>query len=164
MASRLENSIIQPLEKTNKGFWDGYNNVGIGVVAIASVLNHLDRLSIPKALLIIPLIVHRPTLNHMAHKGTLERGSAALTSGYPQLFVNFNERFESSLPLSINSIQLFIHLGYGKLGDFLIRQRRLDINQDLGQRAKKIDIASEKISELLLEPEEELYLNFRVQL
>lgn len=164
MAPRLENFVVQPPEKTSKGFWDGYNNVGIGVIAIASVLNHLGSLSIPKALLIIPMIVHRPTLGHMAHKGTLERGSAALSSGHPQLFVNFNERFESYLPLSVNSIQLLTHLGYAKLGEVLIRQRRLVIDTELGQRAKKIDQASEKISELLLEPDEELYLNFRVQL
>jgi hypothetical protein len=164
MAPRLENFVIQPPPKTNRGFWDGYNNVGIGVTAIASVLNHLGSLSIPKALLIIPMIVHRPTLNHMANKGTLERGSAALSSGHPQLFVNFNERFESCLALSVNSIQLLAHLGYAKLGEVLVRQRRLVIDSDLGQRAKKIDLASEKISELLLEPDEELYLNFRVQL
>lgn len=164
MASRLETSVIQASKNTNKGFWDGYNNVGIGVVATASVLNHLGSLSIPKVLLIIPMIMHHPTLAHMAHKGTLERGSAALTSGHPQLFVNFNERFESSLPLSLNSIQLLVHLGYARLGEVLIRQRRLTIDSDLGQRAKKINQASEKISELLLEPEEELYLNFRVQL
>jgi hypothetical protein len=160
----LENSVIQEPETTSKGFWDGYNNVGIGVVAIASVLNHVGSLSVPKALLIIPMIVHRPTLAYMASKVTLERGSAALASGHPQLFANFNERFESNLPLSVNSIQLLVHLGYARLGETLVRKRRLTIDQGLGQRAKKIDLASDKISELLLEPEEELYLNFRVQL
>jgi len=160
----LEDSVIQIPDKANKGFWEGYNNVGIGVLALASVLNYSHSLSIPKALLIIPMIIHRPTLAYMSHKGTLGRGSAALTSGSPQLFVNFNERFESSLPLSINSIQLLVHLGYAKLGKTLIRQKLLEIDKDFGHRAQKIAQASEKISELLLEPEEELYLNFRVQL
>lgn len=160
----MEKHLINAPEKLNKGFWDGYNNVGIGVVGIASILNHLDSISIPKALLIIPLVMHRPTLAYMAHKSTLERGSAALASGHPQLFVNFNERFESSLPLSINSIQLLVNLGYARLGGTLIRSRRLSIDTELGARALKIDLASEKISDLLLEADEELYLNFRVHL
>ncbi|WP_416310372.1 three component ABC system middle component [Pseudomonas sp. W03] len=147
-----------------KGFWEGYNNVGIGVVAVGSVLNHLGSLSIPKTLLIIPMIMHSPTLAYMGSKATLERGSAALASGYPQLLVNFNERFESSLPLSVNSIQLLIHLGYAELGATLVRKRRLPIDSDFGKRAKKIDQASQKIAELLLETEDELYLNFRVKL
>lgn len=150
--------------RINKGFWDGYNNVGIGVIALASVLNHLESMSIPKALLVIPLIVHRPTLAYMANKGTLERGSAALVSGHPHLFANFGGRFESTLPLSLNSIQLLIHLGYAKLGDNLTLANKLYIDTGFGHRASKIEQASTKLAELLSEAEEELFLNFRVQL
>jgi hypothetical protein len=156
--------MMEDQAKNNKGFWDGYNNVGIGVVALASALNHLRSMSTPKALLVIPLIVHRPTLAYMANKVTLERGSAALVSGHPHLFANFKGRFESTLPLSLNSIQLLVHLGYAKLGDGLVLTKALDTNAEFGQRANKIEQASKKLAELLSEPEEELYLNFRVQL
>lgn len=155
---------MQESLRINKGFWNGYNNVGIGVIALASVLNHLESLSIPKALLVIPLIVHRPTLAYMANKGTLERGSAALVSGHPHLLANFNVRFESNLPLSLNSIQLLIQLEYAKLGENLTLTKKLNIDTDFGLRANKINQASKKIAELLSEAEEELFLNFRVQL
>lgn len=150
--------------RLTNGFWDGYNNIGIGVVALASALDHLGSISVPKALLVIPMIVHRPTLSYMAHKGTLVRGSAALVSGHPQLFANFNGRFESTLPLSLNSIQLLIHLGYARLGEKIVLKERLNICAEFGQRAHKINQASEKLAEMLSESDEELYLNFRVQL
>ncbi|MCE8022730.1 three component ABC system middle component [Billgrantia aerodenitrificans] len=152
------------LEKVEKNYWGGYNNIGVGAVAIASVLNHSYSLSISKVLLIIPMVVHRPTLAHMSHKGIQERGSAALASGSPNLFVNFNQRFESYLPLSLNSVQLLVHLGYARFGQSLVRQKILTVDKMFGRRAQKINQASKKISELLQEDEEELYLNLRVHL
>ncbi|MGP9797590.1 three component ABC system middle component [Halomonas sp. 86] len=156
--------MIEKIDRADKFFWDGYNNVGIGVVAIASVLNYSGSLTVPKALLVIPMIIHQPTLAHMAHKKVQSRGSAALATSWPKLFVNFNERFESCLPLSVNSIQLLVHLNYANLGQTIVRRDCLEIDKEFGQRAQKIEQAAQKISELLHESEEELYLNFRVHL
>lgn len=160
----MEEKLIEVLKTPSKDFWDGYNNVGIGVVAITSVLNHAQKLSLPKALLIIPMIMHRSTLLHFSHKSSVKRGSAALASSFPELFANFNERFENSLPLSMNSIQLLVHLEYGIFGQLLVHRKHLNIGDEFGLRAQKIAQASEKISELFSESDEELYLNFKVQL
>ncbi|MBF7978562.1 MULTISPECIES: three component ABC system middle component [Rahnella] len=144
--------------------WDGYNNIGIGSIAIASVLNYRKVLSVPKALLVIPMITHTPTLSYMSSKSTLNRSSAALTSGFPNLFTNFNERFEDSLPLSLNSIQYLVHLGYAKFDQNLIFLKKLEIDNEFGTRAEKIFIASKKISQLLNDDSEELFLNLRIKL
>ncbi|MDR0069811.1 hypothetical protein RFX60_21640, partial [Acinetobacter sp. 11520] len=51
-------------------FWDGYNNIGIGAVALATVMNEVKSLSISKSLLILPLVIHQPTLQLLSHKRT----------------------------------------------------------------------------------------------
>ncbi|WP_227136330.1 hypothetical protein [Kosakonia radicincitans] len=67
-------------------YWDGFNNIGIGAVAIGTVLNFVNTLSIPKALLIVPLIIHNPTVSFISKKNTRARSSAALVSNFPEFF------------------------------------------------------------------------------
>jgi hypothetical protein len=144
--------------------WDGYNNVGICAIALATVLNHCRRLTLPKALLVMPLMMHEPTVSFLSSGATRPREAAALASSHPEFVANFNERYESSLVASVNAIQLLIHLGYAKLRDDLELSTPLSIDKSFGKRAMRIDKASEKASALLASPVEELYLNFRVQL
>lgn len=145
-------------------FWNGFNNIGIGSIALASVLNNCQTLTVSKALLVLPMIIHSPTLSYMASKSTRMRSSAALTSSHPHLFSNFNERFESTLPLTLNSIQFLVHLKIAEFTDTLKIKKEIKFENDFGKRAEKIFKASCKISSLLSENDDELYLNLRVKL
>lgn len=145
-------------------FWDGYNNIGIGAVALATVMNEVKSLSISKSLLILPLVIHQPTLQLLSHKRTTFKGSASFVSTYPRLLTNFNRRYFSTLPLTLNSIQILINLNYLEFNENIELRKILDIDKEFGERAIKISKAANKISELLEESEEELYLNFRVKL
>ncbi len=49
-------------------FWDGYNNIGIGAVALATVMNEVKSLSISKSLLILPLVIHGRVKLEVRHK------------------------------------------------------------------------------------------------
>jgi len=144
--------------------WDGYNNVGICATAIISVMNHSGDLSLPKALLVMPLMMHEPTVLFLGSGVTRRREAAALASSHPELIANFNDRYESSLVLSINAIQLLIHLGQVELREHLVLKNPINIDNRFGKRAVRINKASEKVAALLESPVEELYLNFRVQL
>lgn len=144
--------------------WDGYNNVGICATAIASVLNHCQSLSLPKALLVMPLMMHEKTVSFLGNGVTRRREAAALASSHPEVIANFNDRYKSSLVVSVNAIQLLIYLGYAELGDHLVLTTPINIDKSFGKRASRIDKASEKVAALLESPVEELYLNFRVQL
>lgn len=145
-------------------FWEGYNNIGIGSVALATVMNEIKSLSISKALLVLPLIIHQPTLQLLANKRTSIKGSAALASNYPRLLTNFNQRYYSTLPLTLNSIQLLISLNYVEFNNNLELKNLIYVDKEFGDRSIKISKAAPKIAELLQESEEELYLNFRVKL
>ncbi|SFI22287.1 hypothetical protein SAMN04515618_11423 [Collimonas sp. OK307] len=144
--------------------WDGYNNVGICTAAIASVLNHRQTLALPKVLLVMPLMMHGPTVSFMGNGHTRRREAAAFATSHPEFIANFNDRFESSLVVSVNAIQLLIHLGHAELKDHLVLTTPMNIDKSFGTRALRIDKASEKVAALLDSPVNELYLNFRIQL
>lgn len=144
--------------------WDGYNNVGICATAIASVLNHCGRLSLPNALLVMPLMMHEPTVSFLSNKTTRHREVAALASSHPEFIANFNDRYRSSLVVSVNAIQLLIHLGYAELRDDLRLMTPMNIDKSFGKRALRINKASERVAMLLESSVVELYLNFRVKL
>lgn len=144
--------------------WNGYNNVGLCVAALASVLEHTGRLPLAKAMLVMPLVMHEGTLSFLSKTNIRKRGAAALSSMRPELFANFNSRFEDSLILSLNAIQLLAHLGYASLGQELVLEQSMEINDEFGKRVQRIVKATPNIAALLDGPVEELYLNFRVQL
>lgn len=145
--------------------WKNYNNIGIGSVSILSTLNHRDALSLSKSLLVLPLVMHKELLLFLCRKNTLFRSITALISAHPELFFNFNRRYESALVTSLNAIQLLIEL---KLVDytegFIYQKQKINIDSSFGERARRIVQASEKISHILNSSEEELYLNLRIKL
>ncbi|MDT6960780.1 DUF6521 family protein [Cupriavidus sp. SZY C1] len=144
--------------------WLGYNNVGISAVALMSVLSHARFLTIPKALLVMPLVMHEATIRFLSHGGVRKREAAALASTHPEFFANFSTRFDESLSSSLNAIQLLDASGFLRFHDGLHLLSSLGVDSTFGARAKKIAKAGENIAALLASPVEELYLNFRVQL
>ena len=150
--------------KSSRQHWDGYNNLGICATAIASVLNHCQILPLPKVLLVMPLMMHGPTVSFMASNTTRRRDSAAIAASHPEFIVNFRDRFEASLVVSVNSIQLLVHHGYAELNENLVLTTALSVDKSFGVRAMRINKASEKIAALLDSPVNELYLNFRIHL
>ncbi|MFM0741709.1 DUF6521 family protein [Paraburkholderia xenovorans] len=144
--------------------WSGYNNIGICATALMSVIERTGELPLAKALLVMPLVMHDATLAFLSNANVRKREAAALTSVRPELFANFNNRFEDSLVLSLNAVQLLIHLGHVKLRANLVPDIPMDISPDFGARAQRIVKAAPSVAALLASPIEELYLNFRVHL
>lgn len=141
-----------------------YNNVGICASGLMSVLEHSERLSVAKALLILPLIMHDSTVRYMSDGRTRTREAAALVAARPEFFLNFSSRFLDSLATTLNAIQLLMHAGFIEFKEDLVLQEKLDIGKNFGNRALRISKAAENISALLDSPVEELYLNMRVPL
>ena len=144
--------------------WSGYNNVGICATALISVLQYARHISVPKALLVMPLVMHEATVRHLSDARVLHRGPAALAAQRPDLFTNFSERYDSSLVASVNAIQLLVAYGYATFNDGLSLKTPLQIDDSFGKRAVKIDRASRHIASLMSSPVDELYLNFRVKI
>lgn len=144
--------------------WNGYNNVGICAVAIMGVISRTKRLSLPKALLVMPLVMHEATVKFLGNGNVRQRQIAALVTMRADLFANFRQRYESSLVVTLNTIQLLVESGHIRFERDVILLRSLDVNKAFGMRASRIEKASTNLAALLESSEEELYLNMRVWL
>lgn len=145
-----------------------YNNELIGLISIISVLNHHKKMSLGKSLLILPFITHKNTLKILNSKNVKIRSLEEFIVKYPSSFSNFNERYYSLLPVSINSNILLnrmnlINIENGSLILSEINKFEVD-NVTLGNRAKDIILGAEKLSELLKDDAHNLYLQLRVKL
>lgn len=147
-----------------KTTWSGYNNSGIAAVAIGCTLNHCASLSLAKALTIMPIVMHAPTLKFLANAKTRSREIASLIAMRPDFAQNFNQRYHASLLHSINGIQLLNELGFIIFDNILYKHKAFGMNTNFGTRCQLINKASAEIAALLDSSEEELYLNLRIQL
>jgi hypothetical protein len=141
-----------------------YNNAAICAAALMAVIEECKDLSLAKSLLVMPLIMHDATVHFLGDQRTRERGIAALVALRPDLFANFNSRFVSGLPHTLNAIQLLTELKYVSFGQKLTLYSPLVFSKALGERALRIKKASPNIAALLSSPEDELYLNLRIVL
>lgn len=142
-----------------------YNNIGIGVVAISSILNINRELSMAKIALILPFVTHNGCLTYLARSTTQITSVEKIIAEKTIYISNFNLRYYDSLILTFLSLQYLIEMGYIELKDDLIYSiRTLEYNSQMGKRAKKIFQAANNISNLLSENENKLYLNLRIQL
>ncbi len=108
--------------------------------------------------------MHDATVQYMGNARVAFREVASLVAHRPDLFANFNSRFEESIAVSVNAIQWIVATGYASFDGALVLLQPLEIDADFGKRVQRIEKASEHIAAVLTAPVDELYLNFRVQL
>jgi hypothetical protein len=142
-----------------------YNNIGIGSLGIAFVLQTQRELPIAKTLLILPLISNSELLNHLANNNSRIRSLDKLIIEKPNCFSNFNKRYYDSLCTSIEAIQLLNEIGLIKFkSPNLASTSPTPYNQSMGRRAEKIHKAANNIGTILIDKTEKLYLNLRIEL
>lgn len=149
---------------------NNYDNVGVALFAFLSVVRYMDSIEYSKALLIQPLLLHNPLVNYIKKRNVKVKGIEDLILSNIQYFLNFNERYFSLIPLSINTILIAEKMNFIKLQNNKIFTNKNEIdnfdfsNKSFGKRTTNIIDASEKISFLLNEETEELYFKLRIQL
>jgi hypothetical protein len=146
-----------------------YNNEAIGSVALLSVIKECKAITYSKAMLILPLIFHEQSNAALRRSNTELRSSEEFIVKRLTSFGNFNSRYLSLLPVSINSLMILREMGCISIDKHNISYRfdsKFDLSaRELGVRANKIIKASEKLSTLLThEDDNSLYLKLRIQL
>jgi hypothetical protein len=147
-----------------------YNNEAIGMIAITSVIQECKELSYSKSMLILPFLFHEETMSFLKRSNTIVRSSEEIIMKKTGFFSNFNSRYYSLLPISINSIMIL-----REIGEIVIAENKIihnsSINKinllsgNLGDRANNIRKAAYKLSNLLqLEDDSSMYLKLRIQL
>jgi len=142
-----------------------YNNIGIASLAICSTLQHASSLTVPKSLLIMPLVSHNELLSYLARKTTDIKSIEKLIVDKVVFFANFNKRYYDCLLDSLNAIQFLSETSMVEVEDGALKLlANLEYASAMGDRAQKIFQASKNISEILKNSVENLYLNLRVEL
>ncbi|WP_417237490.1 three component ABC system middle component [Bizionia paragorgiae] len=142
-----------------------YNNIGIGTLAIASVLNKSNELSVAKASLILPFIIHSESLNYLAKSNTIVKSIEKLIAEKTSFFSNFNARYYDSLEVTFSSIQYLTEMGYVQFKDGKLKNiKPMEYNKMMGNRANKIFLAANNISSILTTKDANLFLNLRIEL
>ena len=143
-----------------------YNNEAIGLVAISSILKLNRKLSISKAMLILPLILHDPTMNYLQRKNVRIKSVDQLISDKFIYISNFNKRYISMLPVTLNCLYLLEKLQLIKIEEsnvIIIGAIQLD-EKKLGKRGKKVYKSADNVNNILKSSDYYLYLQLRVEL
>lgn len=98
-----------------------------------AVLAYTERLSLAKTVLVMPLVMHDATVRYMSNGNVTVRDAAGLVAHRPDLFANFNSRFEESLVVTVNAIQLIVTAGYAGLDGSLTLSKPLTIDSSFGK-------------------------------
>lgn len=142
-----------------------FNNLGIGIISIASVINTVKKISLDKVFLIIPFFNHQELLAYLGNANSDIKSIEQLISHKVNCFSNYNKRYYDSLILTLNSIQYLIDMEYVILKDEQLQlQKELLYDKRMGKRAEKIYKASDNVAKLLADTPSNLYFNLKVEI
>lgn len=142
-----------------------YNNFCVAALGINFTLSYAKELSISKALLVMPFIMHNETVNYLSARNRNVRSIDELIIAQPNLFLNFNKRYYESLEASLNAIQFLNDIDWITIEDGLIKQEQyIPFNNEMGERLKKIFKSSSNLANILSDDNNKLYLSLRIEL
>lgn len=142
-----------------------FNNLGIGIISIASVINTVKKISLDKVFLIIPFFTHQELLAYLGNANSDIKSIEQLISHKVNCFSNYNKRYYDTLILTLNSIQYLIDMDYVILKDEQLQlQKELLYDKKMGKRAEKIYKASDNVAKLLADTPSNLYFNLKVEI
>lgn len=138
-----------------------YNNELLGIFSVQEVLSIALKIELTNAMLILPIMFHKKSLDYLAHKRTNTLSFQELLLSKPELIVSINKRFYNFLPPSINCISLCIENEIAELDQGTLTFKKKLILDDaipfIGKRASKIQAASLNIARLISEESRSIY-------
>lgn len=142
-----------------------YNNLGISAFSISAVLKKAEFLTLPKIMLILPIVTHRDMVKQLAH------GKFCIVS-FEQyfieniaLFYNFADRYTAALAPTVNALQFLNEIGVLQFCDGgAVVSCDLPFDAAMGKRAERVSRASANIAALISGNAEIFYLNARIEL
>lgn len=143
-----------------------YNNEAIASCIFLSVLNKVGELDIARSCLILPFLLDDRTINHLKREQESNVNLEQLIKEYPRLFVSFNKRYLSLLPITINALMMLSKGNQINIENQIKTVSNLSFeNEELGNRFLKIEDVIPKFLTLLEEySTAELYKILKIQL
>lgn len=143
-----------------------YNNEAIASCIFLSVLNKVGELDIARSCLILPFLLDDRTINYLKKEQESNVNLEQLIKEYPRLFVSFNKRYLSLLPITINALMMLSKGNQINIENQIKTVSNLNFeNEELGNRFLKIEDVIPKFLTLLGEySTAELYKILKIQL
>jgi hypothetical protein len=143
-----------------------YNNEAIASCIFLSVLNKVGELDIARSCLILPFLLDDRTINYLKREQESNINLEQLIKEYPRLFVSFNKRYLSLLPITINALMMLSKGNQINIENQIKTVSNLNFeNEELGNRFLKIEDVIPKFLTLLGEySTAELYKILKIQL
>ena len=117
-----------------------YNNEAIASCIFLSILNRVGKLDIARSCLILPFLLDDRTVNYLAKTKEQDLRLESFIKDKPRLFVSFNKRYSSLLPVTINALMILSKSNQINIDDEIVKAKTLTLdNSDLGGRFSKID-------------------------
>lgn len=88
-----------------KDFYYTYNNEAIASCIILNVLKRVDQIDLARACLILPILLDDRTVKYL-DKVIDHVSIESVVKQNPRLFISFNQRYLTLLPITINSIMI----------------------------------------------------------
>ncbi|WP_218966300.1 hypothetical protein, partial [Snodgrassella alvi] len=93
--------------KLNTNHYYIYNNEALAGAVFKSILNRINQLDIAKGCLVLPFLLDKRTVNCLINNNNNQLTLSQLIKNNPRVFVSFNKRYLSLLPVYINFITIF---------------------------------------------------------
>ncbi len=143
-----------------------YNNEAIASCIFLSVLNNADELDIARSCLILPFLLDDRTVSYLDRNKHIESDLEQIIKEQPRLFVSFNKRYLSLLPVTINSLLLLSKSNQIKIDTQISSSGHLIFDkQNLGTRFQKIEEITPKFLSVIQKySTSQLYKMLKIQL
>ncbi|MBF2707438.1 three component ABC system middle component [Flavobacterium soyangense] len=143
-----------------------YNNEAIASCVFLSILNKVGTLDIARSCLVLPFLLDDRTVNYLRRNQDVELNLEQLIREQSRLFISFNKRYLSLLPITINSLMLLSKSNQIKIENEISIDDFINFeSEDLGDRFNKIeDITSKFLSIIEQYSTAQLYKILKVQL
>jgi hypothetical protein len=117
-----------------------YNNEAISSCIFLSILNYINSLDIARSCLLLPFLLDDRTISSLQKTKYIEVDLDQFIKQQPRLFLSFNKRYLSLLPVTINSLMLLNKSDQIDIGKNITTKSTFKIeNIDLGDRFNKIN-------------------------
>jgi hypothetical protein len=126
-----------------------YNNEAISSCIFLSILNQTEMLDLARSCLVLPFLLDDRTVNHLINNENGDFNLEELIREQSRLFVSFNKRYLTLLPVTINSLMLLNKSNQIKLGKNIMNVENLKIEEGLGERFAKVNAVIPKFLSLM---------------
>jgi hypothetical protein len=116
-----------------------YNNEAIASCVLLLVLNKVDKLDLARSCLVLPFLLDDRIVNYFTKNQGQNLSLEQLVKDQPRLFVSFNKRYVSLLPVTINSLMILNKSNQITIGNEVIMSKLFSFhNTNLGDRFSTI--------------------------